>query len=1378
MSSGSENLALELDSSRSTEQIPIMVGIGASAGGLNSLQNLFQAIEPGIGFAFLLAQHLSPDHDSKFPEILANSIRLPVIEGREGMAIKPDHIYVMPPDADISVSVGHLCLKRRRVPLQPHRPADHLFLSLARELGKKAIGIVLSGTGSDGAKGLKAIKTGGGIAFAEDPSSARFDGMPRNAISMGCVDYVLPPREIARELSNLSQRAENGADGPESVAIREKDLKQVFRVVLATCGLDFSQYKRKTILRRLLRRMALNKIHSLSDYLTLLQKQPAEVEALCQDFLIRVTTFFRDPETFRGLTREVFPRLLKDRSANGPLRIWVPGCATGEEAYSIAMGLVEFLDEQQASVPIQVFGSDINPQAISLARAGRYSESIRFHISEQRLRRFFNRIDGYYHVIPAIREACVFAEHNVAHDPPFSKLDLISCCNLLIYLDPDLQRQVLSTFHYALNPGKFLALGPSENIGPQGSRLFEPISKNWSIYVRKNIPGRMLSDFGGQEQKIPQPAKTLSETAASLQDPGLVQRQADNILLARYVPAGVLVDGDLNVLQFRGHTGLFLEHQQGSASLNLKSLTQTYLFIELSEAIQETRSTGQAAKRQNIRIRIDGRERHIQFEVLPLSDAEGAEQFFLILFEDSPSPVPTTIAADWFGRLSWVLARQIGPGFKSTLTEERLRLQALRRELEATGRHLQSVIDARNACQEKMSLLEQELVYARQEFQSTNEELETAKQELQSANEELATANEALRVRNHELSQVNLTLKTARDFNEAILGTMRDALVVLDRDLRVKRANRAYFEMFRTGPETIHNNCLCDTGSGLWDRREIKESLQLVAQGGRTLEDYEIVQTHPEIGERILNLSAYKLLGEDHLNDLILLTIQDVTERRGIEAALRQRSETLDQAHEAVLMWELGGTVRYWNRGAEELYGYKRSEALGQVSHDLLKTERGISSEEFERILARDRHWVGEVVHTTRTGKRIMVDSRNTVVAQRNRPPLVLETNRDITERKEIEESLREAHRQKDEFLAMLAHELRNPLAPVRNGLHILRTAGPDKAPVKQIHAMMDRQLTKLTRIVDDLLDVARITRGQIELREEVIDLVPLIVHVLEIVRLQLDSRKHKLALDLPGRPLFVKVDPTRMEQIVENLLANAAKYTPPGGHIEVMLQIENDEAVLRIRDDGRGIGPEDLPHIFDLFVQADRSLDRMEGGLGIGLTLVRRLVELHHGRVEARSAGLGRGSEFVVYLPLWRGADHDPQDIGVLQSEMVLVPRKVLVVDDNHDAAESTALIVNTAGHTVEVAYDGPMALNVAAKFKPEVVLLDIGLPGMDGYELAKRLRSLPDMEKALLVAISGYGTEDDRRTSEQAGLDYHLVKPVDPDALSRLLATAAESA
>lgn len=1360
---------------RPSKAIPAMVGIGASAGGLNSLLDLFQDIEPGIGFAFLIAQHLSPDHDSKLTEILARNVRLPITEAREGMAIEADHIYVIPPDADISVSVGRLRLECRRGHSPAHLPADHLFRSLARELGKKAIGIVLSGTGTDGAKGLKAIKICGGLAFAEDPSSARFDGMPRGAISMGCVDYVLPPKEIARELANLAQRVVTAAGDLETLAIREQDLKQIFRVVLDTCGLDFSQYKRKTILRRLIRRMALNRIQSLSDYLSLLQTQPAEAEALCQDFLIRVTAFFRDPETFRGLTREVFPRLLQGRSPADSIRVWVPGCATGEEAYSIAMALLEFLDEQKLRIPIQVFGSDINPQAISIARAGRYPENVRFHVSEKRLRRFFIRTDGHYQVIPAIREACVFAEHNVAIDPPFSKLDLISCCNLLIYLDPELQRQVMSTFHYALNPGKFLALGPSENIGPQGSHLFEPLNKNWSIYVRKNVPGRMLLDFGGKEQRILQPEKTLTDNAAPLQNHGLVQRQADNILLARYAPAGVLVDADLNVLQFRGHTGFFLEHQQGSASLNLKSLTQTYLFIELSEAVHETRSTGQPAKRENIRISSEGKERYVRFEVLPLNDAEGAAQFFLILFENA-SNKPVNAPTVWLQRISSVLTRPVGLLFRLSYTGEQFQFSELRRELDATQRHLQSVIEAHKACQEKLRSLEEELLSAHQEFQSTNEELETAKEELQSANEELATANEELRVRNHELSQVNLTLKNAQDFNEAILETMRDALVVLDRDLRIKRANRAYFEMFRTKPEAIQNNCLYDTGSGLWDRREIKESLQIVAKGGRTLEDYEVIQTHPEVGERILNLSAYKLLGEDHLNDLILLTIQDVTERRGIEAALRQRSDILDQAHEAILMWELGGTIRYWNRGAEELYGYKRSEAVGQTSHDLLKIERGISTEEFERILARDRQWVGEVIHTTRTGKRIIVDSRNTVVLQRNKPPLVLETNRDVTERKEIEESLREAHRQKDEFLAMLAHELRNPLAPVRNGLHIIQTTNPDKVPIKQIHAMMDRQLNKLTRIVDDLLDVARITRGQIELREEVINLVPLIVHVLEIVRYQLDSRRHKLALDLPGCPVFVRVDPTRMEQVVENLLANAAKYTPPAGNIEVALHIENNQAVLHVRDDGRGIAPDVLPHIFDLFVQADRGLDRMEGGLGIGLTLVRRLVELHRGRVEARSEGLGLGSEFLVYLPLWQGTTDNPEDMTALQSELVLVPRRVLIVDDNHDAAESTALIVGAAGHTVEVAYDGPMALSIAASFKPEVALLDIGLPGMDGYELAKRLRQLPGMEKALLVAISGYGTEDDRRASKEAGLDCHLVKPVDPDALARLLATAAE--
>lgn len=1358
-----------------TTTIPVMAGIGASAGGLDSLLDLFQAVEPGAGFAFLVAQHLSPDHDSKLVEILARNVNLPVVEAGEGMRVEADRIYVIPPTADISVSLGRLRLQSREGRPPPHFPADHLFLSLARELRKKAVGIVLSGTGSDGTKGLQAIKTGGGITFAEDPSSARFDGMPRNAISAGGVDFVLPPKEIARELANLGRRSDAAA-APEFPLYDEQDLRQIFRIILDICGLDFSQYKRKTLLRRLARRMTLKKIRNASDYLVLLQTQPAEVEALCQDFLIRVTAFFRDPEAFRGLKTEVFPRLLQDRSNGDPIRIWVPGCATGEEAYSIAMALLEFLDEHKADIPIQIFGSDINPRAIGLARAGRYSDAIERHISETRLRRFFIRTDSHYQIIPAIRESCVFAEHNVAQDPPFSKLDLISCCNLLIYLDPLLQRQVMSTFHYALNPGKFLALGPSENVGPQGSHLFESLNKNWSIYVRKNIPGRMLLDFGGKEQRILQPEKTLAETAAPLQSSGSAQRQADNILLARYAPAGVLVDDDLNVLQFRGHTGLFLEHRQGAASLNLKSLTQTYLFIELSEAVQETRSNGQPARRENIRISSDGEERYIHLEVLPLNDAEGGTSFFLILFENSPARFRIGGPGEWLRRISRTLARRSAP-FKPQ-PGERSGLSELRRELDATQRHLQSVTEAHAACQEKLRSLEEELLSAHQEFQSTNEELETAKEELQSANEELATANEELRVRNHELSQVNLTLKNAQDFSDAILGTMRDALVVLDRELRVQRANRAYFDLFRTKPEAVQNNRLYDTGHGLWDRREIRESLQIVAQGGRTIENYEVILACPETGERILNLSAYKLLGEDHLNDLILLTIQDVTERRGIEAALRQRSEILDQAHEAILIWELGGGIRYWNRGAEELYGFKRSEAIGQISHALLKTERGIDSEEFERILARDRQWVGEVVHTTRAGKRIIVDSRNTVMLQRSKPPLVLETNRDITGRKEIEESLREADRQKDEFLAMLAHELRNPLAPVRNGLHILQTASPDRVPVKQIHEMMDRQLTKFTRIVDDLLDVARITRGQIELREEVIDLVPLIVHVLEIVRYQIDSRRHKLALDLPGHPLLIHADPTRMEQIVENLLSNAAKYTPPGGHVEVTLQAVGNEAVLRVCDDGRGIGPEALPRIFDLFVQANRGLDRMEGGLGIGLTLVRRLVELHRGRVEARSSGLGLGSEFWVYLPLWQEAEtgHGPRKTSALRSEPIASPRRILIVDDNHDAAESSALIVGASGHTVEVAYDGPTALNIAASFKPEAVLLDIGLPGMDGYDLARRLRSLPGMEKTLLVAISGYGTKDDHRASEAAGLDFHLVKPVAPDELARILAAPAD--
>jgi two-component system CheB/CheR fusion protein len=1350
------------------DSVPPVVGIGASAGGLEALLELFAHLPGSPGFAFVILLHSTPGHEPLLANILSGRTPLPVSEARENEVVEADRVYIAPPDIQVGL-FGDRLVFVKQANSDSTRPIDRLFRSLACELERRAVAVILSGTGTDGTAGIRTIKACGGTALVQTPDSALFDAMPRNALDLGCVDFILSPEKIAGELVRLGRESLFAPDGGQRPCIGEDDLATLFRVLQAACGIDFSHYKRSTIRRRLARRLVLNKLDTLAAYLGLLNENPAEAAALCQDFLIQVTGFFREPDIFEALAEEAFPRLTQNRSGANPVRVWVPGCSTGEEVYSIAIALLEFLRDRAPSVPLLLFGTDASAEAIERARVGLYpAKTAQLQVSPERLERFFTRIDGHYQINSTVRDLCVFAQHDVARDPPFSRIDLISCCNLLIYFDPVLQKRVAETFHYALKPGGLLVLGPSESIGQQ---LFSQMDKRRKIYARKNEPGRLLLDLSHiSENLMPfDPVKAAPE-AVRPRSPDAMQKEVDRLILTRYAPAGLVIDEFQNVVQFTGRVAPYLEPRPGPAGLELQGLVRPALQMAIASALCEAQATNAPVRREHLRMETDGAERLVNLDVAPLREPSGETAYFLVTFEDLSPKDGAGKSKGWF---SGVLS-----GWRRDRSSESGDGEAphrLRQEIEALQNQLRAAFEIYEHSREELKSTQEELLSAREEFQSTNEELETAKEELQAANEELITANEELRLRNVELSRAVAEVQEARDFAQAIVDSTQAALLVLDPELRVQCCNRAFSEVFGLACEAAEGRFLGDLGEGAWNRPGLLDLLKGVAVEGNRVEHFEVALQFPRLGERVLVFNARKLEGEAELSSLVLLSMLDVTARRRAEARIKQQAELLDQAHEAILIWTFGGSIRYWNRGAEELYGWTCDEALGRVSHDLLRTRRSISPEEFDRRLREDRQWIGEVFQTTRNGRELVVDSRYTVEEQMDGSLLVLETNRDITRRKQAEESLRRADRQKDEFLAMLAHELRNPLAPLRNALGIMQRANPNQVSMEEIWAMMDRQVTKLSRIVDDLLDIARITRGQIELRKEFVDLVRLAGHAAESIGPLLKASEHRLTLSLLDRPVIIEADPVRIEQIIENLLSNAVKYTPPGGLIEVTLEVTDGEAVLRVRDNGQGISPQALPNIFELFMQAEQSLDRRQGGLGIGLTLVRRLVELHGGRVEAESDGPGLGSRFTVRFPLAAGLENEEaapdSDRSAGTSDGV---RRVLVVDDNPDAANSTAMLVRACGHQVKLAYDATLALDIAARFKPDVVLLDIGLPDVDGYELARRLRALGGLGQAYLVAISGYGSREDRAASKSAGIDRHLVKPVGLDALENVLGRA----
>jgi two-component system CheB/CheR fusion protein len=764
-----------------------IVGVGGSAGGLEAFTALLQSLPARPEMAFVFILHLDPRYGSNLTEILARATKMPVDLIRTGMRVQRNRVYVAPPDAEVAIENGVLKLHERRVGASS--VVDGFLSSLAKDQRSRAISIIMSGLASDGTIGTKAVKLEGGITFAQD-ASAKMYSMPKNAAAGGLVDFVLPPAEIAKELVGIGRHEYfTEDDGSPAAALPDAELKQLLSVLGKKHDLDLAHYKPTTIERRIRRRMALNRVSTLRDYLPILRSQPNEIEQLYDDILIRVTSFFRDPSMYEALKNEILPQLVHERRADDPIRVWVPGCATGEEVYSLAMVLLETIATSGFSCPIQIFGTDIGEEALQRARAGMYPESIAAEVGPERLRRFFNRVDGGYRISKAVRDCCIFARQNVTKDPPFSKLDLISCRNVMIYFGTALQRKALSMFHYALRHDGYLILGTSETIG-NFTNMFELTDRKHKIYRKKAAIVAPQVPFHvdrppGNEQHAPAKEDVI--------EPGAVFRDADRVMLTRFSPAGVLINEALEVLQFRGRTSRYLEPAPGAASLNILKLAREGLLGDLRAAIMAARKKNVPERREGIRVEVDDHTAIVNIEVIPFIGPT-RERFLLVAFEEPE------------GESRPRRRKKDGKNKKAADTSQSARL---RRELEATREYLQSIIEEQEAMNEELRSLNEEIQSSNEELQSTNEELETAKEELQSTNEELMTLNEELENRNQDLALANndlINLLTAVDI----------PIIMLDSRLKVRRFNPA--------AQRLWNLVSTDVGRPLND---IKSVLQL-----------------------------------------------------------------------------------------------------------------------------------------------------------------------------------------------------------------------------------------------------------------------------------------------------------------------------------------------------------------------------------------------------------------------------------------------------------------------------------------------------------------------------------------------------------------------
>lgn len=1369
---------------------PVLVAaLGASAGGLEALEEFLDHMPPDTGVAFLVVQHLDPSRDSIGPELLGHHTEMPVIQAEEGDRLRPDHVHVTPPDAWISVESGHLHLEHREDDGAP-TVVDRLFRSLADDQGGRAVAILLSGAGSDGAAGIGRVREAGGLTMVQDPATARFDSMPRHGISAGRVSDVLPPAELATRLAEYAERV--GRAGRRSEVGEYEEPAEVFERVTdlleRETGRDFFRYKPPTLLRRLGRRIRMRRCDGVDEYLHLLRNDPEEVEALYEDILIGVTGFFRDPDTFRVVEEDVIPRIVSGRDGGEELRIWVAGCGTGQEAYSLAILLRRATEDLPRRPPTKIFATDVNEDALAVARRGSYPQGIAEEVPGPILDRYFRHEQNALRVTDAIREMCIFAPHDLLADPPFSDLDLLSCRNLLIYLKQDEQERLMPYFHYALRPGGFLLLGASESAAAHGD-LFREVEKGHRIYQRREtagkapmrFPDRGGRAFGGLEPPArggrAVPDDGAEGYAVSGYEGGYVD-SLERILLAEFTPPCVVVDEQGEIVYYHGRTGQYLEPAPGRPRDDLVDMARPGLRHHLRSALAEAGRSDEAdGPVRRTGVVVDAADGWTGVDVTVRRVGRDAdEDVYLVLFEEPAADPPVDDEA---------LREAPSPeeGDREAADRDRI-VRELEAELADTRDQLQATIRELESANEELRVANEELITMNEELQSSNEELQTAQEETQSINEELQTVNA-------ELSQKIEQLKEAHSDLENLFRSTEIATVFLDDDLRFKRFTPAATDLFRLREG--------DVGRPLEDitSRIEGDGERLRSEAIRVLDALEPVEREIRVpaddeGEEdawySMRIFPYRTV-EDVI-DGVVLTFVDVTDIKRLELERSRLGAIVEGMNDAVVGHDPDGTITSWNEGAERLFGWEREEALGRDVHLIVPEDREVEfASSVEKVLEDEWSAPEDTTRSTRDGGEVHVSVNFSPIRDGGGDVIeISQTARDITDRVEAERALRAAEERRNEFLTMLGHELRNPLGTIRSSVELLKQGRgrPEAAGDVDPVAVLDRQVDYLGDLVDDLSDVARMNTGEFDLRLDEVDLTTLVSECVEDYEGAARQAGVDLEADVPGESVVLTGDRTRLAQVIGNLIRNACMYTPDDGRVEVGLEAEDGEAVVSVEDDGVGLDGEDLERIFDMFERGKGSSSGSpeDGGLGLGLPVARRIVELHGGTLDAASEGPGRGATFSFRLPrsgdgvdLGTGgvpperADH--VSTGVRPDvEDVQAARRVLVVEDNPDAGQVLTQLLTSMGHDAVLARDALAGLESARERRPDVVLCDISLPGeMDGYGLARAVRQEAELEDVRLVALTGFGRDVDRERAREAGFDEHLTKPVGAEDLRRVL-------
>ncbi len=1322
--------------SSGSELFPI-VGIGASAGGLEALEQFFDHTPELSGMSFVVVQHLSPDFKSLMVELLRRRTKIPIVRVEDGVKIEPNNIYLMPPRMEMVLSGGRLYLTEKDPNHGLALPIDHFLRSLAHDAGSRSVGVILSGTGSDGSRGIRDIHDAGGLVVAQCEESARFDGMPRSARETGLVDLNVPASDMSEAILEFIGRPRGAAvDRSKNGGPAEFGLQAIFRMLRAEYGIDFSQYKPSTVTRRIDRRLLLNQAQNVEQYIQCLTEVPAELNLLYKDLLIGVTEFFRDPDAFVRLQVEVLPKLFEAIQDEREIRCWVACCATGEEAYSLAILIHEYATSLGRTPNVRIFATDAHRASLEVASAGNYTEEQIKAVSRERRERYFVSKGDVFQVVPLLRKMVVFAPHDVLKDAPFTRLDLITCRNMLIYLQPAAQKKVLSLFYFGLNTGGVLFLGPSESLGDLDDEL-DTVDEHWKIY-RKSRDVRLRPDFRLIVPPGAVPTPRLSTAfGASIAASDRLQQSIYDRLLESHLPPSFLINDRWELVHSFGGAGKYLRVRNGRITSQLLDLIDPNLKTVLLGALP--RAEKQLTNVSFSRIQVaanDGQDEFVRLTIEPLHDRIAGLTSYLIILEgmDPPSKSSDEVVIDM----------QLA---------SREQLATLEHDLRYTRENLQAMIEEQESSNEELQATNEELVASNEELQSTNEELH-------SVNEELYTVNAEYQHKIDELTRLTADM-------ENLLLVTDVGIIFLDTSLRIRRFTPHVARLFNLLPQDIGRSI--GSFSNLLDV-SLTELLQQVLE---TEKPYE-----KEVRDRDGNDYFMRILPY-HINpvsvDGIVLSLIDISPMKKAESRLEYLSAIVESTGEAVVGKDLNGMILSWNHGAELLYGYRPEEIIGSSGRILFDSDQEF--EETLKLIRSDKTVTREQLRRRRDGTTIEV--MHTISPIRDAVGRIIGASgiaHDITARKRAEREIATAVRNRDRFLAMLSHELRNPLGAILNAIRVLERAELTDETFSEARRIVRRQAEQVGLLLDDLLDVARITQNKIELRCEPCRIAEVVAEVIQILTPDAESRKQTFEVAGLDSPLWVYGDPARLQQVVSNLVKNAIKYSPIEERIWIRVGIDGSNAIIQVRDSGVGIAPDILPTVFDLFVQSKETLDRSDGGMGVGLTLVKTIVELHGGTVSVASEGPGEGSEFTVRLPLVQSPKATTKSRSQTNHIPVVRRLRIAIVEDNFDSRSMLKSLLTLDGHSVETASDGVDGLELIKRIRPEVALIDIGLPGLDGFALAKQLRSEEANRSIFLTALTGYGLPSDREKALSSGFDAHLVKPLNLQELETLLAQVAE--